>query len=310
MNRGGQVVLLVVWFSTSIFFNYLTPEFQTYLTASLDITMVELVSASAYGLVIVPLMGLSILPSRSLCIPMLKIGVCHLAACRLFIIAVCGENKIPVSLAQTIRAANPLFVVVVSFLFTGARYPTAVLLSLIPLLVGFAMASLSEVHFAAVGFFCALASVTILVILSLVSKKAFTAAGKEAPHWAQVQLWSCVIAVLVQMPTWVFGGGSQRVMAALTAENGSSFVRLIVTNGLMYYAEQVMQFMAIHTYLPLSYSVIDTVRRLTIVVVTGYFLRGDVFTPTKCAGVLVVCGGAVFYNYAKEKGQKLATKKD
>ena len=45
--RNG--VLLLVWVCTSVYFNYLTPEFQLYLGVSLDITMVELVTASAYA---------------------------------------------------------------------------------------------------------------------------------------------------------------------------------------------------------------------------------------------------------------------
>ena len=45
----ANVALLAVWFGTSIYFNYLTPEFNKYLSAKTDITMVELLSAAAYG---------------------------------------------------------------------------------------------------------------------------------------------------------------------------------------------------------------------------------------------------------------------
>ncbi len=34
---------------------------------------------------------------------------------------VCGTDAIPVSLAQTIRAANPLFVVLVTYLYSGKK---------------------------------------------------------------------------------------------------------------------------------------------------------------------------------------------
>ena len=60
-----NIAVLVVWFATSIYFNYLTPEFNLHLTESkTDITMVELVSSSAYGVVLLTLTGLPLVPPR------------------------------------------------------------------------------------------------------------------------------------------------------------------------------------------------------------------------------------------------------
>jgi len=288
-----------VWFATSIYFNYLTPSFKLHLEETLDITMVELLSASAYAVVFLLAFGIPVLPTKTLVVPMIKVGFCHLFACRLFVIAVAGPEKIPVSLAQTIRAANPVFVVVVSFLMSGKTYPLQVLLSLVPLVSGFAMAACSESEFNATGFAAAIGSVTTLVILSLISKDVYGAAVR--PHWAQVQLWSCAVAAIIQAPTWVIGTGPSNVVAAINhAEKGSAFVELVAINGAMYYAEQVMQFKAIDTYASLTYSVIDTIRRLAIVVVTGYFIMGDTFNIYKSVGVCIVCAGAIYYNISKD----------
>ena len=75
--------MLALWFATSIYFNYLTPEFNKYLSAKTDITMVELLSASAYGVVLLSLGGLPLLPPRKLAKPMALVGFCHLWACKL-----------------------------------------------------------------------------------------------------------------------------------------------------------------------------------------------------------------------------------
>ena len=301
----ANVALLAVWFGTSIYFNYLTPEFNKYLSAKTDITMVVLLSAAAYGVVLLSLGGLPLLPPRKLARPMALVGFCHLWACKLFIMAVCGEGALPVSLAQTIRAANPFFVVVVSFALSGTRYPPRVLLSLVPLVAGFAMTTLAEVDFHLHSFLCAVGSVTILVIMSIISKSAFSAgAGTDdaPPHWAQVQLWSVAIAALFLAPTWVWEGGPTRVTSALANDDlGTAFQALIALNGAMYYAEQVMQFKAIECYATLTYGVIDTVRRLGIVVVTGYVMRGETFTTNKSIGVAVVCFGAIYYNSVKDE---------
>jgi len=295
-----SVLLLCTWFVTSIYFNHLTPDFQLHLTESLDITMVELLVAAAYGIAILPLFGLRLLPPNEMLFPMAKIGFCHLVSCRFFIIAVCGTSAIPVSIAQTIRAASPIFMVALGYLYSGKQYSTRVLLSLLPLLTGFSIAALSELELQWVGFCAAVGSVAVLVLMSLIAKDQFSAAEQQAPHWAQVQLWSVVAALLIQTPTWLVDGGLHRVTLAC---DNTGFLKLVVLNGAMYYMEQVMQYHAIQSYQPLSYSVIDTLRRLCIVVVTGFFLRGDLFNTTKCAGILIVCGGAVYYNMVTQQLQ-------
>ena len=64
-------------------------------------------------------------------------------------------------------------------------------------------------------------------------------------------------------------GGIERVVAA---SQNMDFIHLVVLNGAMYYAEQVMQFKAVEQYTSLTYGVIDTARRLCIVVFTGYVM--------------------------------------
>jgi len=289
-----MIGVVLVWTICSVYFNYLTPQFQLHLSQGLDITMVELVSAAAYGLVLLPAFGIQLAPRVSV-VPMLKVGVCHLLACRLFIAAVCGDNAIPVSLAQTIRAANPLFVVMVSYCFFGQAYTVPVLVSLCPILMGFSLATVGELEFNILGFGCAVASVTILVVLSLTSKEAFAV---QNLHWSQIQFWSCAVAACLQFPTWAYSGGMGRVASA---SMNYDFLVLVVVNGGMYYAEQVLMFMAIERFSSLTYSVVDTLRRLVIVVVTGYVLRGDQFGVTKTIGVLIVCAGAVYYNIVKDQ---------
>ena len=156
--------------------------------------------------------------------------------------------------------------------------------------------------------------------MSIITKSAFSAgsagaAGDAPPHWAQVQLWSCAIAALFLAPTWVSEGGMARVAGALAdRDRGTAFQGLIALNGAMYYAEQVMQFKAIECYATLTYGVIDTIRRLSIVVFTGYFMRGETFTTNKCIGVAIVCFGAIYYNSVKDgeagKAAAVATQKE
>jgi uncharacterized membrane protein len=85
-------------------------------------------------------------------------------------------------------------------------------------------------------------------------------------------------------------------VALANPATGSSFLTLIVVNGLMYYLEQTLQFVAIDRYAALTLSVIDTMRRLSIVVVSGYVLQGNPWSWVNVVGVLMVMGGGLYYN--------------
>merc|ERR1711965_771611 len=121
----------------------------------------------AYGLILLPIFGISVVPDSEMLLPLTKVGLSHLLACRLFVVAVCGDNKIPVSFAQTIRAANPIFTVLIMFCLFGTTFKPKVLLSLLPLVGGFALAALSEMSFNMIGFLCAIGSVTTLVLVNV-----------------------------------------------------------------------------------------------------------------------------------------------
>lgn len=313
-----RVMVLTLWFVTSWAFNYLTPQFEKHVkdaagaTDSEGITMIELLSSVAYGLVVLPSCGLAVLPPRHLLYTLAKVGLAHLATCRLFVVAVCGDDRIPVSLAQTIRAANPLFTVIFMFLVYRRTVRTSVLLSLAPLILGFALAAMSELSFNLIGFLAAVGSVTLLVVVNLVSKGLLDGTEKDGrqdrpvkgslqPHWAQIQLWSCAFASMFLLPFWVFNGGHTRTTAALYGDGGTRFAQLIVVNGLMYYAEQTLQTLAISCYSSLTLSVIDTIRRLSIVVVSGYIMQGNSWTYTNVFGVALVMLGGLLYTQCTSK---------
>jgi len=312
-NKGLSTVriasVMAVWFVSSWLFNALTPQFKLYVhdaNGQVDneaITMVELLSCATYGLLLLPLAGISVMPPKELLWPLAKVGLAHLLACRLFVMAVCGEDSIPISFAQTIRAANPLFTVGMMFVLTGKIFPMRVLVSLLPLLFGFGLAALSELSFTWIGFLAAVGSVSSLTLLNVVSKGVMST-GLQ-PHWAQMQLWSVMFAATFLAPSWAYNGCPQRFMAAvLDGDQGWNYVQLIMCNGIMYYLEQTAQFTALSDHPPLTVSVIDTVRRLSIVVISGYVIQGNPWSWSNVAGSVTVMAGAFYYNMVKENPVK------
>ena len=102
-----------------------------------------------------------------------------------------------------------------------------------------------------------------------------------------------------------------------TAEEAGSFsvdgLPLLFINGLLYHAEQVMAILTNAKVPRLAFSVIDTLRRLTIVI-SSFVLYGHQPTAQSVCGTMVVMGGCVCFAVAQHmqprqtpKGDRLAT---
>ena len=128
---------LAFWFVSSTLFNDLTPRFLAGFKAgggeSVDVTLLELIITVCIAVAAQVAGGKRLLPPRALASEVGLACALHLLGCRLFITSI---DFIPVSLAQTIRAANPLFVVAIGYVGLGERYSWQVVLSLLVIVLG------------------------------------------------------------------------------------------------------------------------------------------------------------------------------
>jgi len=279
--------VLLFWFATSILFNYLTPQLIG-LVANQDVTMLELSVTVCFGLVTNKLRGIGVVPPLRRVPKWLLVGSLHLLGCRSFVY---GLKFIPVSLAQTIRASSPMVAVPISYLAFGERCPWQVLPPLAAILAGFALSVGADGAGAdPAGCGAAVASLCCLVLVNGASKA-------EEHHPFAIQLWVCVFAWLALFPLWVLGGGPAR-LAAFSGDRWK-LAGLVLMDGCMYYAEQVSQNQVLKSLPFLPFAVIDTLRRLAIVCVSGFFIQGNTCTLLNAVGILLVLSGAISYNIAR-----------
>ena len=92
-----------------------------------------------------------------------------------FISSVCAHISIwktEVSYAHTVKASMPIFTVVITRVALGTRHATLTYLSLMPIVGGVAVATLSEVSFDLMGLLTALAATCGFAIITIFSKQA------------------------------------------------------------------------------------------------------------------------------------------
>ena len=81
--------------------------------------------------------------------------------------------KVPVSYAHTVKASMPIFTVVITRVALGTRHATLTYLSLLPIVGGVAVATLSEVSFDLMGLLTALAATCGFAVITIFSKQAW-----------------------------------------------------------------------------------------------------------------------------------------
>ena len=290
------IAVLLAWFATSAFFNDCTPRLRQQVVLGggegEDVTVIELFVTVAIGVATLLSQGQRLVPPPELRTTVAAAGCLHLIGCRLFMTSLA---YIPVSLAQTIRAANPLVVVVVGALFLGQRYALRVLAALVPIVGGFALAVSADAELELAGIAASVGSVVCLVLVNAISKSMLRSGGSAVAS-GEVQFWLCTAALLLLLPLWAAGGGPARLAAVVTESEDATYVLgLCVLDGALYFAEQVAQLKAISMLSNLTLAVVDTVRRLWIVVVAGFVLQGNPVTARGVAGAAAVCVGALAY---------------
>ena len=205
---GQLCILIVLWYSISSLSNIVGKRLLTVFPHPFSVTLVQLFHGWAYS---VPLLRLLNVPEPT-----------YLHSKRLYYLTIIvplalgkllsqltsqiSLRLVPVSYTHTIKALMPLFTVLLSRLILGERQSLHIYLSLVPIIVGVIIASLSELSFDAVGLISALFSTGLLAVQNIYSKK--TLKHIDIHHLALLSVLS-KLAWCLLVPFWFLLDGPQ-----------------------------------------------------------------------------------------------------
>ncbi|WVZ20041.1 hypothetical protein V8G54_007363 [Vigna mungo] len=208
-------------------------------------------------------------------------------------------GKVAVSFTHTIKAMEPFFSVILSAMFLG-EFPTPwVVGSLVPIVGGVALASVTEASFNWAGFWSAMASNVTNQSRNVLSKKAMV---KKEDSMDNITLFSIitVMSFFLLAPVAVFMEGVKFTPAYLQSA-GLNVKQLYVRSllaALCFHAYQQVSYMILQRVSPVTHSVGNCVKRVVVIVSSVIFFQTPV-SPVNAFGTAIALAGVFLYSRVK-----------
>ncbi|KAK2663745.1 hypothetical protein Ddye_002319 [Dipteronia dyeriana] len=208
-------------------------------------------------------------------------------------------GKVAVSFTHTIKASEPFFSVILSAMFLGELPTPWVVGSLVPIVGGVALASVTEASFNWAGFWSAMASNLTNQSRNVLSKKVM---GTKEDSLDNITLFSIItiMSFILLAPAAVFMEGVKFTPAYLTSAGlnvKELYVRSLIA-ALCFHAYQQVSYMILQRVSPVTHSVGNCVKRV-VVIVSSVVVFKTAVTPINALGTGIALAGVFLYSRVK-----------
>ncbi|KAG8386151.1 hypothetical protein BUALT_Bualt03G0119300 [Buddleja alternifolia] len=227
--------------------------------------------------------------------PVRKIRVFFLNYSEFYDLATVSMSKVAVSFTHIIKSGEPAFSVLVSRFILGESFPPGVYLSLLPIIGGCGLAALTELNFNMTGFMGAMISNLAFVFRNIFSKKGMK--GKSVSgmnYYACLSMLSLLIltpfAIAVEGPQMWVGGFKQAL-----AQIGPQIIWWMAAQSVFYHLYNQVSYMSLDEISPLTFSVGNTMKRISVIVSSIIIFRTPV-QPVNALGAAIAVLGTFLYS--------------
>ncbi|KAL1812449.1 hypothetical protein ACET3Z_022514 [Daucus carota] len=215
-------------------------------------------------------------------------------------------GKVSVSFTHTIKAMEPFFSVVLSAMFLGEVPSIWIISSLLPIVGGVGLASMTEASFNWAGFWSAMASNLTNQSRNVLSKKFMV---KKEESLDNITLFSIItiMSFFLLAPVSIFMEGVKFTPSYLQSAGlnvNQVYTRSFIA-ALCFHAYQQVSYMILQRVSPVTHSVGNCVKRVVVIVTSVLFFRTPV-SPINSLGTGVALAGVFLYSRVKRIKPKTA----
>ncbi len=232
-----------------------------------------------------------------------------------------------ITLTYVVKACIPVFTVIICSL-SGQKFPAVIYASLLPICLGVALASGSDLDFSLWGLIAAFVSALAQTLMNISIKSVRVKTGYTGPKAFMGMTIVCTaVTLLVVLGDFLrLNFGSEvvntaasdaavwilpqslvilRSVAQQLQEYNAWPLQLVLISSLAYHLEYILNFIFVGYVSTVTFSVSDIVRRISIILVGGVVFN-KVLTVTNWIGILVALSGVLWYSYLDNKHNSAA----
>ncbi|CAM8986947.1 unnamed protein product [Rhodiola kirilowii] len=223
---------------------------------------------------------------------LLPVAVAHTIG---HVAATVSMSKVAVSFTHIIKSGEPAFSVLVSRFLLGESFPNTVYLSLIPIIGGCALSALTELNFNMIGFMGAMISNLAFVFRNIFSKK-----GMKGKSVSGMNYYAClsILSLLLLTPFAIAVEGPQMWAAGwenAISQIGPQFIWWVAAQSVFYHLYNQVSYMSLDQISPLTFSVGNTMKRISVIVSSIIIFRTPV-QPVNALGAAIAILGTFLYS--------------
>ena len=310
LQRLKVTLLFVLWFILSVGYSITNKKVNNMLPGVPCTVATSTVAVGAFFVCALWSTGLRSAPRVSrarLLRTLVPIGICHALGHLAGTVSVAVGS---VSFTQIVKAANPVYVCVLSTIVLRTSVSRRVWLSLVPIVGGVALATVKEVAFVPAALICAAVSDLSMAMRNVLSKRSMDAlTDVEGKRLGAADMFGLltVISTAASLPIALAVDGHAIAgvwSAAATASTGgavglTSFVTLA---GILFYAYNEVAMKALSHVHAVTHAVGNILRRV-VIMVASMVAFGTPMSRMSALGSAIAIGGSYMYAMAKH-GEK------
>ena len=206
-----------------------------------------------------------------------------------------------VSFTHIVKAAEPAVSAALSAVFLKSFLPIPVYLSLLPVMGGVAMASLTELSFTWLSFSAAMISNVASAARGIVGKMNMGKPQGQNMNAANLYAVMTILSTILLLPVCFAVEGKvilPTIKAVCAAGNGKSLAIQTLLSAAFYYLYNEVAFLALDNVAPVTHALGNTIKRV-VIILTSVIVFGSTMTTQGAIGSAIAIGGVLLYSLAK-----------